>query len=412
MNKINIAFLFHGNPTQGGLLMSEIKLLNQFYQYNSSDITFTIIATSEYYKKLAIKWIDSRVLTVPTRVEVITEDNIKDIERFNGIITYPTENNLFAGCIKKTAYIGYKVLSHATNKTNIPVFVRLSDNKSQILDYRSLSIHRDLKDEPSQLLNEDLKTIEKVDWSRVYWLANGYETHPWVGECLMTQKEPNRCCESVEDGESRAIYAGDDVFFQVMEYFNKYKYLESKDNYLDRLLFIGVFKSVNLKRLDVFKDIFNEDNNPKTTIFGTNTDVLEEFQSYNNIEIKEGFLKGDSPEYFEYLNNYLAYIFIGKGLEDAAYVGKTVYDCVNARIPIIVYSKCDERRMTFDNERYYFSNEFELKQIVTELQNPNTRREWLEDQQIQLLAKCQNNFKFKDYCEYGKPLKSKSSQLF
>jgi hypothetical protein len=118
-----------------------------------------------------------------------------------------------------------------------------------------------------------------------------------------------------------------------------------------------------------------------------------------NIEIEEGFIKGDSEEYFDFLNKHLAYLFIGKGQSESRYIGKTVYDAIVARTPVAVYKKCDSKMITFSNPEYYFEDERELHNILVKLKDPKTRMKWVEDQANEIFRKLPpSDFRFANYC--------------
>jgi hypothetical protein len=135
-------------------------------------------------------------------------------------------------------------------------------------------------------------------------------------------------------------------------------------------------------------------------IFGKGTEILTKFKDKENIEIEEGYIKGDSPEYFDFLNNHLAYIFIGKGQSESRYIGKTVYDAVVARTPVVVYKKCDSRMITFSNPEFYFEDEAGLKSIYEKLQATEVRNSWIKEQQEEIFRKLPpSEFRFHNYAD-------------
>ena len=150
----------------------------------------------------------------------------------------------------------------------------------------------------------------------------------------------------------------------------------------------------------LFKD---NTNHVPVKIFGKGTEILGKLSGKINIEIEEGFIKGDSDEYFEFLNSHLAYIFLGKGHSESRYIGKTVYDAIVARTPVVVYKKCDEKQIIFSNPEYYFENESELKKIYLKLQDPKIRSKWIEDQKVAIFKTLPFvPFRFEKLCAYTK----------
>jgi hypothetical protein len=158
---------------------------------------------------------------------------------------------------------------------------------------------------------------------------------------------------------------------------------------------------VNVARAKAFNVLFKE-NREKVPlkIFGKGTEILTKFKDKENVDIEEGFIKGDSEEYFDFLHNHLAYIFIGKGQAESRYIGKTVYDAVVARTPVVVYKKCDSKMITFGNPEFYFENERELKAIFDRLQNPSVRQMWIDEQYLDIMRKLPpSTFQFSIYSE-------------
>jgi hypothetical protein len=154
-------------------------------------------------------------------------------------------------------------------------------------------------------------------------------------------------------------------------------------------------------RAKAFNVLFKENTQKiPLKIFGKGTEILTKLQGKENIEIEEGFIKGDSEEYFDFLNQHLAYIFIGKGQTESRYIGKTAYDAVVARTPIVVYKKCDSKMITFSNPEFYFENETQLKAILQKLQSPAVRKEWIEMQAEEIFRKLPpSNFRFANYAK-------------
>jgi hypothetical protein len=148
-------------------------------------------------------------------------------------------------------------------------------------------------------------------------------------------------------------------------------------------------------------------------IFGKGTEILTKLADKPNIEIEEGFIEGDSQEYFDFLNKHLGYIFIGKGHSESRYIGKTVYDAVVARTPIAVYRKCDTKQITFSNREYYFENETELAAIVEKLKDLEIRERWVADQHTEIMRKLPpSTFKFANFCERVPRKKLSESDIY
>jgi len=136
------------------------------------------------------------------------------------------------------------------------------------------------------------------------------------------------------------------------------------------------------------------------------TDIVGPGASELNIDrtdvnlIDRGIYK---KEFYETLNSHLAYIFVGKGNSTNKYINKTVYDCISARCPVVVFTECDTTGIIFDNREFYFSNEDELKNIYEKLKNPKIREEWIDKQYAEIKNKLDTlmdpMFSFSDFCK-------------
>jgi hypothetical protein len=127
----------------------------------------------------------------------------------------------------------------------------------------------------------------------------------------------------------------------------------------------------------------------------------------SDIQLMDKSIFGDT--YFEMLNQYLAYIFIGKGNSINKYINKTIWDCFSAKCPIVVYSPCDQNRLLFKNDEFYFETEEELRKIYENLQNESIRNRWIEEQRQELQRILDEvmdpMFSFHDYCQDTKVIK-------
>lgn len=395
---MNIGILLHGDPTRGGTINSEIKFLNNIYNNLSSHNFFLLSVNSSITKKISTKY--SSIFNFPYKIiEVYNESSHDILNSFSCLITYPNHSNLFGGILNDNMIKMYKIVSKCTNELNIPVFIRLNDSELTVRDYRKivkLRLDNDKKTSAFYSNEENVKKSKKLvevkewNYNKIFWLANGSKTHyEWVVETLYDkEKEINRVSNNRQNILDNTIYLSDDIFFSV-----KFNYLNNKqlDNSIykeNKLFYIGFFDTINVKRKIVFERIFKENKkNIPLKIFGKGTEILTKLKDKPNIEIEEGFIQGDNENYFNFLNNYLAYIFVGKGNFNAKYIGKTVYDCIVARIPVLIYRDCDKDKRIFNNGQYYFSNESELYDIYIKLQDKDTRNLWIKDQKEQIFNK-------------------------
>jgi hypothetical protein len=262
-----------------------------------------------------------------------------------------------------------------------------------------------MKDPLNVAKARDLVSWSQWDYSKVFWFANGSrEACDWVAETMFDREDEAMRMASRETFVENAIYVSDDIFFLVRKNYERFneRYEISRVQTglrITAFCYIGFFDTVNVARSKAFSVLFKENTyKVPMKIFGKGTEILTKLKDKENINIEEGFIQGDSEAYFDFLNSHLGYIFIGKGQPESRYIGKTAYDAVVARTPIVVYKKCDSKMITFSNSEYYFENERELKEIYQKLQNPEVRQRWIDAQAEEIFRKLPpSSFRFSQY---------------
>ena len=257
--------------------------------------------------------------------------------------------------------------------------------------------------------NKDILDLmsEYINYKNVYFVANGSKKIcDWVIDIAHNDiKEPFRMM-TVEEIKKRTLYVSDDILFNVSEYYSKYSYLGKKSK-MNKLIFIGYLQgSVAKNRIKILPIMFKENlHKIPTDIIGPGAKDLK--IDRDDVNCINNSIYG--KEFFETLNSYLGYIFIGKGNPVNKYINKTVYDCISARCPVIVYSKCDETGVIFKDREFYFSNETELKAIYEKLKDPKIRENWIDRQYEEIRYKLDtlmdNMFHFKDICKQTEGVK-------
>lgn len=450
--KNNVGILIFGDPTRGGTIASEVKFLKNLYEQNKEDSNFFILTVNDSVTKRIIREKENTYDFPHEIIQVCNEEDFYKLDNFSCLVTYPGHSNFFGGYLNDNIIKMYKVLSIFTNKLKRPVFIRINDSEIKVRDYRLLSKQRldsgyaaredgkpdtaFMRDPLNVQKAENLVECNQIDYNRVYWFANGSkESCDWVSETMFDREDEYFRMAPKQTFIDNAIYVSDDIFFLVRKNYKRfnYRFLDSKEQresldkiisvhntdngdiasefmlnqYLDKkerefpnkFCYIGFFDTVNIARAKAFNILFKENTyKVPMKIFGKGTEILTKFKDKPNIEIEEGFIKGDSEEYFDFLNKHLAYIFIGKGQSESRYIGKTVYDAIVARTPVVVYKKCDSKMITFENPEFYFENESELKTIFDKLQNPETRNRWIDEQYLDIMRKLPpSDFKFSNY---------------
>jgi hypothetical protein len=426
--KINVGILIFGDPTRGGTILSEVKFLKNLQETNS-DCEFFILTVNPSVTKRVIKEKNSSYDFPHKLITIFGEEDFHKMSNLSCLVTYPGHSNFFGGYLNDNIVKMYKIISKCTNEMKIPVFVRINDSEIKVRDYRLMSLQRldagkaareegkpdnaFMKDPVNVAKAEDLVSWREWDYSYVYWFANGSrEACDWVAETMFDREDEYFRMAPRETFVNNTIYVSDDIFFLVRKNYERFQnysvQLPSRGtgsnvtpNFSNRFCYIGFFDTVNMARAKAFNTLFKLNSREvPMKIFGKGTEILKKLETKPNIEIEEGFIKGDSEEYFSFLNNHLAYLFIGKGQSESRYIGKTVYDAIVARTPVAVYKKCDSRMITFSNPEYYFSDENELKIIYDKLQNEETRISWVKEQAEEIFKKLPpSEFRFYNRCQ-------------
>jgi hypothetical protein len=398
--------------------------LTNLYENNKDDCDFYIITVNPSVTKKVRKE-KTATYNFPHRViRVFSEADFHKLNDFSCIVTYPGHSNFFGGYLNDNITRMYKIISRCTNELGIPVFIRINDSEIKVRDYRLMCVQRlqmgadaaalgkpvlaFMRDADNVQRARTLTTWKQWDYSKVYWFANGSkEACDWVAETMYDREDPYFKMAPRESFVKNSLYVSDDLFFLVRKNYDRLKNryeengkLKARAEPQNKFCYIGFFDTVNMARARALAHFFkqNEQKVP-LKIFGKGTEILTKLEGKENVEIEEGFMMGDSDEYFDFLNNHLAYVFIGKGLPIARYIGKTVYDAVVARTPVVVYKKCDVNHITFKSDEFYFENEEELMHIMEKLQDKDLREDWVKRQAEEIFAKLPpTEFNFVNYC--------------
>ena len=419
----NIGILIFGDPTRGGTIASEVKFLKSLYERNEKECKFYIITVNDSVTKKIMRD-RSTTYDFPNEVvKIFGENDFHKLDNFSCIVTYPGHSNFFGGYLNDNIVKMYKIISRCTNQLKIPVFIRINDSEIKVRDYRLMSKQRldsgyqartegkpdsaFMKDPLNVAKAEDLVGWKEWDYELVYWFANGSrEACDWVAE-TMYDREDEACRMAPRETFVRnSVYVSDDIFFLVRKNYDRFGAYDLDRHHEEKLCYIGFFDTVNMARAKALGKLFKENKKGiPLRIFGKGTEILTKLHDKPNIEIEEGYIKGDTEEYFDFLNSHTAYVFIGKGQDESRYIGKTVYDAVVARTPVAVYRKCDSKMVAFSNPDYYFDDEEGLHRIFMKLKDPSVRREWVEAQRQEIFSKLPDSeFKFSTYC--GDPMPS------
>lgn len=404
--KIHIGVLIQTKiGTNTSILMDEFRFFNYFKEHNK-DVEFVFIAVSDHTERSILK--NVKELDFPVNIiKVKSPSDLNKLDGLSGAFTYMMRNTFFGGCVDGPTIINYMICTYCTNDLNIPLFIRTPDSEYPHFDYQKMIEYRlspELKSS-TKFKENNAKHLAKIpqviNYDNVYFIANGSrKICDWVVDIVHTNVSSTYRVMEPEDISKRTLYVSDAILFNVWDHYSKFEYLPSEPT-KDSLVFIGYLQgSVAKNRLVALPKIFSENlHTIPTDIIGPGANDLEIDRPDVNLLDKGVYGK----DFFELMNSYLAYIFVGKGNAINKYINKTVYDCLSARCPVIVYRECDTTQVIFDDNEFYFSNEDELKAIYDKLKNPEIRRDWVKRQHDELKHKLEIQsdplFHFNEFCE-------------
>lgn len=405
MNKTIGVIIFTKIGTKTSLLTGEFEFWNTFKKFNP-DIDFVFIAISDFTRKSILN--NRHLLNFPVSIiQVNNPEELHKLDHLSGVFSYLTRNTFFGGGLDKACVINYRISAYCTNHLKIPLFIRTPDSEYPYQDYKKMVENRVNSQIPStpKFIENNQKEIdligdEFIDYEKTYFIANGNaKLYDWVVDVTHNDIPEHLHIVTPEQAKKNSIYVSDEFLFNVPIYSAKYAHFntEVKNN---RLLFIGFIQgSVAKNRIKVLNRMFAKPSEDiPMDIIGPGAKDLTINRPDINLINKSVF--GDV--YFEMLNQYLAYIFIGKGNPVNKYINKTIWDCYSAKCPIIVYSPCDQNGLIFKNKEFYFETESELRAIYDKLQDPSIRNRWISEQRAELRNVLDNvmdpMFSFHDYC--------------
>ena len=389
-NKLRIALLVNRDPTAKGVILTELRFFNTIFS-GHDDYEIYLVVTSAHYQRIAINM--QKHFTFPTRI--ITIENFDKriiLDKFHTVITWTMACNFYGGAVSPRIIEVYKLISYFTNEVKRPVLIRLPDSEIQVVDYhRAISLRK--SNDPNDFFTkknrdyiDDIMSVPEWNYDNCYWLANGRkDIFDWIVESVNDKpREPFRVSTREKIMEN-SIYISDDIFFMIKNNYEKFSkltpYTSSKT-----LGYVGFFTTLNKKRAKALTKIWSQNEyNIPIDILGKGTDEIKIIGKYPNVNITEGTVKGD--DYWNFLNSHLAYVFVGKGNSTNRYINKTIYDCVIARTPIILFKPCDKNHVGMISDEMYFSTEKQLFDIYNKLLDPSFRARIVEDQKNDVFSR-------------------------
>jgi hypothetical protein len=411
MEKLKIGIFVHGDPTRGGTIASEVKFLRHLYETNSQDCDFYILPVNPSVTKRILKEKELHYDFPHKVVPMMDPDNMDLLGKFHAIVTWVGHTNFYGGLLNENIVRLYKLISNFTNKLQRPAFIRVNDSEGRVRDYRYMaSIRLQGKAESSfNATEENRKSAENLvmnypewDYSKCYWLANGAkEIYDWLPETMWDREDEDMRRSTREQIEANTVYLSDDIFFMVRHNYKRFENL-SRIQRSDSLCYIGFFDTFNTKRAKAFENVWKPNKHKvPLKIFGKGTENIKKItgSDFTHVDIEEGWVRGDSPEFFDFLNKHIGYVFVGKGNPINRYINKTIYDAVVARTPIITYRPCDTNHVCMTSDELYFENEEQLNAIYQKLLIPTERERILQEQAQDIFNRLPiPSFRFSSMC--------------
>jgi hypothetical protein len=278
---------------------------------------------------------------------------VYDITVNDNIVSDFGDQVFFGGVVTEFQYKIYKLFSDHTNNSG-KLYFRAADSEVMYNDILAFLKYRieicNKKDEFFKISEfaEKLYNTKSINYDNVFFIKNGNSNF-----CKWRVKEFKQ--SKVLNSKENSIYLGDNLIFDVK---NKQKEFNFKFCFesVNKFIHIGFFKTAGLKKEKLFHK-FDLSNILDLYCIGLKSTDLN-----YAIELNKPL---KNREYFELLNLYSGYLFLGKGdvNSELTYVNKTIYDCFIAKIPIFVYSEIDKNKKLFPNIDCYFSNQQELERL-------------------------------------------------
>ena len=408
-------FLYSSPGTKTSILLSEFLFFNKLAEINP-DVKFIFIPVTKHiaaktnkYLNLLGPHVDYEILTIDHPLKTAQLRNAG----FSGFFTYMLRNNFFGGAIDPRCKMSYILCSYVTNILKLPLFIRTPDSEYNYQDYRRMievRMNSPLSGLKFKEINQTqypmIMAWERIDYSKVYWIANGSDKIcDWAQDVLHNNVPKELKAEDIKESISRVLYVSDDILFGYTEYKDRLNLPNIDKPHDGKICFAGYLKgSVAAKRPKRLKEIFGKNKYKiPTRIFGPGCNDIEAIKNKSNIELIENSFQGD--EFFAFLSQQKAVIHFGKGNDNYSYVAKSIYDCGIAGIPSLIYLPCDQNRIIFNDDRFYFSSEEELNVLNNKLKDESVREQYINDQREWIESTLSNkmypNFKFSDHCNEG-----------
>jgi hypothetical protein len=350
---MKIGLFLHFDFSMKGMLFNELKCYNTIFNNPAIEKIYIFDYRGKYADMC--KDFDFEY----TRVLVNGFDDTEKFNKADIIFTWDGYQDFFAGVISPKALDVYKIMSKVTNELNKKVYFRICDSKHFMKDYKVMIADRNSDTESGRkfaernaLLINKLDDTPTINYENAYYLCNGSRTIADWSWVTLTHSMPFLTKEYVQ---SHTVYMSDDILFRYEECYNEFNNLSGDSSKIDMLYHVG---NLNAGKVRKIKEVMKTSSIPLTLRTAPRS-INNGIKKLTNVSmIEEPIYREDM---YKELNNYFAYLFVGKGDDISFYFNKTLYDASIARTVFLIYGKVDSENIYRDLSDYVFNNAEELR---------------------------------------------------
>jgi hypothetical protein len=163
--------------------------------------------------------------------------------------------------------------------------------------------------------------------------------------------------------QKNTVYLSDDILFRYEECYEQMKDLSTGEK-IDKIYHVG---NLNAGKVRKIKEIYKKGCEVPLYLRTPKRSLNNGLKGLPGIEMIEEPIYRD--QMYKELNQYAAYLFVGKGDETSYYFNKTLYDASIGRTVFLIYGKVDSQNIYHELTDYVFNDPAELK----------SKYEWIKD---------------------------------
>jgi hypothetical protein len=358
---MKVGFFLHFDFTLKGMLFNELKCYNTIFNHPNIEKVYIFDYRGKYSDMC--KDFDFEY----TRVLVNSMDDVEKFKKVDILFTWDWYQDFFAGTISPKAIDVYSMMSKVTNEYDQKVYFRICDSKHFMRDYKKMIADRDSDDDTGRKFRErnaehfhSLDDVPRMNYENIYFLCNGSRSvcdWSWV---TLTHSMDFLEKEYVQ---KNTVYLSDDILFRYEECYEQMKDLSTNEK-IDKIYHVG---NLNAGKVRKIKEIYKKGCEVPLYLRTPKRSLNNGLKGLPGIEMIEEPIYRD--QMYKELNQYAAYLFVGKGDETSYYFNKTLYDASIGRTVFLIYGKVDSQNIYHELSDYIFNDPVELK----------SKYEWIKD---------------------------------